>query len=237
MIIFYEIRSQVLKTIDLKEEICPLCKSKGGIQMHVLQKYMHLLGPIMPAGKVGELECDSCHTSIPANKWNKSLGETYKIYKNSIKTPGRLWRGTWVLGLFLAFIFVFTIIADRFPKLLGHHTDTEESVNILNEKLNYIKEGDVLAVDFADWKTLEDFKKINGLIKIEKIEGDNVTIKEYSERFGDLDYIEDLKKADLDVNKFKTEEIVVSLRQITKNKQIMQRNGHSIGSHIYGFIN
>jgi hypothetical protein len=236
MIIFYEIRSQLLKTVDLKEEVCPLCKHKGKIQMHILQKYMHLMGPINPLGKYGELDCDACETIIPAKKWNKELDSVYKVYKTSAETPSRLWRGTWVLGIFFSSVFVFATIATKFPELLGRH-NTEQSSIELNEKLNFVKEGDVLAIDFSDWKTLEDLKIMYGLIKIVKIEGDNVTIKKYTDRFGDLDFIDDLKKADLDSNKFSANEIIVSLKQITKNKQVMQANGHSIGSHIYGFIN
>jgi hypothetical protein len=236
MIIFYEIRSQLLKTVDLKEETCPLCKHKGKIQMHILQKYMHMFGPINPLGKYGQLECDACDTAIPASKWNKDLDAAYKVYKAAAETPKRLWRGTWVLGTLITSMFVFATIADKYPELLGRH-NTEKSSKELNEKLNFVKEDDVLAIDFADWKTVEDLKTMYGIIKIVKIEGDNVTIKTYSDRFGDLDFIDDLKKAALDSNKFSSENIIVSLHQLTKNKQIMQANGHSIGSHIYGFIN
>lgn len=236
MIIFYEIRSQLLKTVDLKEETCPLCQHKGKIQMHILQKYLHLFGPINPLGKYGELDCDACETIIPAKKWNKELDSVYKVYKTSAETPGRLWRGTWVLGLFFTFIFVFTTIATKFPELLGRH-NTEQSSIELNEKLNFVKEGDIIAVDFAGVKTVEDFKTMYGIIKLGKITGDNLAIKIYSDRFGDLDFINDLKKIDLDANKFSTKEVIVSLRQITKNKQVMQEDGTSIANHIYGFIN
>ena len=236
MIIFYEIRSQLLKTVDLKEETCPLCQHKGKIQMHILQKYLHLFGPINPLGKYGELDCSACETVIPTKKWNKELDSVYKVYKTSAETPGRLWLGTWVLGLFFTFIFVFTTIATKFPELLGRH-NTEQSSIELNEKLNFVKEGDIIAVDFAGVKTVKDFKTMYGIIKLGKITGDNLAIKIYSDRFGDLDFINDLKKIDLDANKFSTKEVIVSLRQITKNKQVMQEDGTSIANHIYGFIN
>ena len=188
MLYYYEIRSQVLKTVDLKEETCPLCKHKGEIQMHILQKYLHMFGPINPLGKYGELDCGACETTIPANKWNKELDAVYEVYKNAAETPSRLWRGTWVLGMFFVFIYVFSTIATKFPELLGRH-NTEQFNMGLNEKLNFVKEGDVLAIDFANIKTVEDFKTMYGIIKIDKISGDNVSIKIYSERFGDLDYV------------------------------------------------
>lgn len=210
MIIFYEIRSQLLKTVDLKEETCPLCQHKGKIQMHILQKYLHLFGPINPLGKYGELDCRASETVIPTKKWNKELDSVYKVYKTSAETPGRLWLGTWVLGLFFTFIFVFTTIATKFPELLGRH-NTEQSSIELNEKLNFVKEGDIIAVDFAGVKTVKDFKTMYGIIKLGKITGDNLAIKIYSDRFGDLDFINDLKKIDLDANKFSTKEVIVSL--------------------------
>jgi hypothetical protein len=237
MIIFYQIRSQLLKTVDLKEEVCPLCKHKGKVQMHILQKYMHLMGPINPLGKYGELDCGACETIIPAKKWNKELDSVYKAFKASAETPSRLWRGTWVLGIFFTTVFVFATIADKFPELLGRHNTSEQSSIELNEKLNYVKEGDVIAVDFAGIRTVEDFKAMYGIIKLGKITDDNVAIKIYTDRFGDLDFIDDLKKTDLDSNKFSAKEIMVSLRQITKNKQVMQEDGTSIGNHIHGFIN
>jgi hypothetical protein len=236
MIIFYQIRSQLLKTVDVKNEACPLCKETGKLKLNILEKYMHLFGPINPLGKYAVLECDACDKDIPAKNWNDKLDAIYKKTKAETPTPKRLWRGAWVLGIVLGFIFGFGIIAQKYPELLDRH-NTEQSSKDVNEKLNSVKEGDVLAIDFADWETVDDLKTMYGMIKIVKIEGDNVTIKEYSDRFGDLDFIDDLKKADLDTNKFSTEDIIVSLHQITKNKQVMQANGHSIGSHIYGFIN
>jgi hypothetical protein len=227
MIYYYEIRSQLLKTIDLKEETCPLCKHKGKIELNILQKYMWMWGPVVPQHKYGVLECDACDTVIPADKWNSEVKDVYKIYKSQLKTPSRMWRGARVFLIFGLFIFCLSVgfktgLIKENPFGFKNDAETMEQTSKL---IKEVKEGSVLFAHVYITKeianALETTDSHYEIIKIERINGDKAFLRSYEKRYENFQDQYDIKIADLDEEKFSNREIPVSLDQIKRNGNLM----------------
>ena len=227
MFYYYEIRSYSLKTVELKEETCPLCKHKGKIELNILQKYLWMWGPIVPQHKYGVLECDVCDAVIPANKWNEEVKRVYKIYKAQTKTPTRMWRGARVFLIF--FIFIFSLaglmklgILKENPFGLKNDMETmEQTAKLIKD----VKEGSVLFAQVSIMKESANAIESTGshyeIIKIERINGDKAFLRNYNKRYENFQDQYDIKIADLDEEKFSKEEIIVSLDQIKRNGNLM----------------
>jgi hypothetical protein len=227
MFYYYEIRSQLLKTVELKEETCPLCKHKGKIQLSIMQKYMWMWGPMFPQHKYGVLECDACEIIIPADKWNSEVKGVFKIYKSQAATPKRLWRGARVFLIF--FIFIFSLaglmkagIVKENP--FGFKSDAE-TMKQTSKLIKEVKEGSVLFARVSIMKeranAIESTDSHYEIIKIERINGDKAFLRIYNKRYKNFQDQYDIKITDLDEEKFSTEEIVVSLDQIKRNGNLM----------------
>jgi hypothetical protein len=228
MIYYYEIRSQLLKTIDLKEETCPLCKHKGKIQLSIMQKYMWMWGPMFPQHKYGVLECDACNTVIPAGKWNDEVKGVFKVYKSQAATPKRLWRGTRVFLIFFIVIFSFAglmkagIVKEN-P--FGFKNDTETTAQT-TKLLKEVKEGTVLYASVIENETNKETEQPEKrlyytIFAIVKIEDDIAYVKRYNQHWEKFQDQYDIKVADLDDIKFSPKKIPVSLDQIKRNGNLM----------------
>jgi hypothetical protein len=227
MFYYYEIRSYPLKSVELKEETCPLCKHKGKVELNILQKYMWMWGPMVPQNKYGLLECDACDAVIPADKWNDEVKGLYKIYKTQAKTPSRLWRGARVFLIFFIVIFSFAgLIKSGVLKEnpFGFKNDAE-TMKQTSKLIKEVKEGSVLFAQVSIMKeranAIEATDSHYEIIKIERINGDKAFLRSYDKRYENFQDQYDIKIADLNEEKFSKEEIAVSLDQIKRNGNLM----------------
>jgi hypothetical protein len=227
MIYYYEIRSQELKTVDLKEETCPLCKHKGNVVLSIMQKYMWMWGPIVPQHKYGVLECDACEAIVPADKWNDEVKGVFKVYKSQAATPTRLWRGARVFLIFGILIFCLSVgfktgIIKENPFGFKNDMETMEQTSKL---IKDVKEGTVLFAQVSIMKEIANAIEASDshyeIIKIERINGDKAFLRSYNKRYENFQDQYDIKITDLEEEKFSKAEIVVSLDQIKRNGNLM----------------
>jgi hypothetical protein len=104
MFLFYQIRTLTHTTTDCPGITCPLCGKTGGVRLSIRQRYAWLLGPIAPSPKFGLASCSNCGQQIPAVQWTDELEKTYRTELSKVKTPLRLWRGTWMIPLVIALV-------------------------------------------------------------------------------------------------------------------------------------
>ena len=212
MLIFYQIRSKHIKTVDLSDQTCTTCKNKGVLKMHFFQNYLWLFGPIAPAGKHATIECTVCNTTLPNKKWTKELDAIYKKEIKTIKTPLKMWRGFVILWIFILGILFYVYQSFTTPNDYQTILNNKE-VNLANIK-NF-KEGDVLFISI-----LEKNKNypISTVAKVEKIEGNKTTLVKYEEEIQYFKQI-DLHLSDIDPSKF-NQEIEVKTDAIRKTGEL-----------------
>jgi hypothetical protein len=220
MFIVYEIRSYHHKTIHLPDQACPLCQAKAQLQLHMMQKYGYWFGPLTPIHKYAVLECQACDKTIPINKWNDVLDALYKKHKAEVKTPLKLWQNMIVIPLLLALFTLYTLYGN---KIFGWNDPVQTIEDVVVQAKN-VKVGDVMFVTLNEPPTA-GMSMVFGLVKIEKIVGDNVSCKLYSKRWGAFQDLYTIKKSDVDSLSLAPNEVHVSLNQITKNQQLMRLDG------------
>jgi hypothetical protein len=228
MIYYYEIRSQLLKSVELKEETCPLCKHKGKVELNILQKYMWMWGPMVPQNKYGLLECDACDAVIPADKWNDEVKGNYKIYKTQLKTPSRLWRGARVFLIFFTVIFSFAGLMKLGvlkENPFGFKNDTE-TIEQTRNFLKNVTEGTVLYTSVIENETNKETGEPQSqlyftIFAIVKIKDDLAYVKKYNQHWEKFQDQYDIKLKDLDDIKFSPIKIPVLLDQIKRNYTLM----------------
>ena len=204
MIVFYQERSHHHKTIDLPNETCTNCGNRGTLKMYLMQKYVWVLGPLLPSKKYAIIECSFCDNKIPSSDWNKKTEDLYQKEIKAIKTPVRMWRGA--VLMVLLYLIPYTLIKLKvFKKAMVK--PLIETVNAKKIDVKDFKEGDVLFISTdktnKDNTSLYDFT----LVKVIKIEGDKTILKKYTETFDFKDQ-NTLSLSAIDDSKFK-EEIVV----------------------------
>jgi hypothetical protein len=212
-----DLRSFHHKTIEIKETICPLCQQKGELKLHLMQKYVWcflVLGPTLPSKKYGVLECAACNKSILVKSWSSEIKAVYNAEKLQLKTPLRFWRGWLILMCMLAGMFFYMSKALRKNKMLAN----------VEKELQNIKQNDILII--SDSTAYYGLNK-NKILKVLKITGNKVYLVCYADRV-DWDEQSEIEKDNLDLQKFGTEPIVVSLEQIKKRKSLVKfdKNGH-----------
>ncbi|HVI47879.1 MAG TPA: hypothetical protein VM802_23625 [Chitinophaga sp.] len=176
MIIIYQIRTLDHKTEHCPDVTCPLCKEKGGIHIHVSQRYIWWFGPMVPSAKIGEAWCDRCDKRIPNLKWNKELSQRFKAIKSSIKTPLRLWRGLIVI----ASLFVVGYIAGVI--LTAKRTASKQAFEErMTKYVTSPQPGDIIygntggtLIRTASYATTTN--QVYALFKVVKVDGDSIFV-------------------------------------------------------------
>ena len=108
MIFFYQIRTLTHQVTSCPDLTCPLCGSRGGVEIGIYQKYAWMLMPMWPEHKFGMAACTRCNHTIPNLKWTDELEQRYYQLKEETRTPLRLWRGIFINPLLLL-VFAGTI--------------------------------------------------------------------------------------------------------------------------------
>lgn len=120
MFYYYQIRNHHYKTEKLPLILCPLCRTAGGMNMSIQQKYYWMIGPMSPSAKYAIAWCEHCGNYIPKVKWTDEMDAFYVNLKRDLTTPRRLYRGLWVMPLliitFIGIIFLVINLTDSRQK-------------------------------------------------------------------------------------------------------------------------
>jgi hypothetical protein len=216
ILITYEFRTHHYKTLQLDGHVCPLCKDTHDLKLHINHKYLwtfFLLGPVAPREKFGILACSACKTNIPPKSWSPEIKALFKSEKKLVKPPLRLWRGLVILICMLVGVFVYGAKAVRKNKMFAN----------VEKYAQDVEKDDILIVsDSTDVYGINQ----NKIMKIQKIEGNNVFLVLYADRVAWEEQSE-VEKEDLDPEKFGKEVLIVSLSYLKRRQDLMKfdKNG------------
>lgn len=101
MIFFYQIRTLLHQVTACADLTCPLCGSRGGVEIGIYQKYAWMIMPMWPEHKFGMASCTRCDHIIPNLSWTDDLEQRYYQLKAETRTPLKLWRGILINPLLL----------------------------------------------------------------------------------------------------------------------------------------
>ncbi len=135
-------------------ENCPNCGTPGSIDIHVFQKFLHVLWiPFVPVGKTALSHCGHCKQELKLTEMNNDLKQGYSYITAQLKTP--LWMFTGLVLVIIAIIASFT----------ANKRDDAININFIQQPKN----GDVLAV-----KTTQDKYT---LLKVDVVAGDSIFVR------------------------------------------------------------
>jgi hypothetical protein len=213
MLVAYELRSFHHKTVEVENDICPLCQQKAELKLHLMQKYVWcflLLGSTLPSKKYGVLECNACKKAIPTKNWSNEIKAIYNAQKALLKTPIRFWKG-WI---FLMCLMVGTYF------WFAKGKNRSNKISNVGTELQSIKEGDVLAVsEFVTTKENAGYSTENSIVKVQKIEGNKVYLITYPNHYSWHEALE-MEKDDFDSKKFGKETTNISLQKIKEGRLV-----------------
>ena len=213
MFFYYETRTHHHKTIQLQDQLCPVCKNRGVLKMHLQQSYMWFFGPMIPSIKSAVLECEFCQTTIPNKKWNSELDAIYQKEKVAAKTPISLWRGSIVIVSFL--LITTGMMKAGITNPFGLQDDQEVQQDS-NERFKTIQVNDMMYISFADVNH-KGATTDNGIMKVVSIDGNKLGVKIYDQRFDKMNFGYDLKLSDIETSKFNSEIQFYDLEKFHKN--------------------
>lgn len=130
MFYYYQIRNHHYKTEHLPLLLCPLCRTAGGMNMSIQQKYYWMIGPMSPSSKYAIAWCEHCGNYIPKVKWTDEMDAFYVKLKKGLITPRRLYRGLWVMPLVIAAFVgaIFLVINISNSRREGHAAVVKEAI-------------------------------------------------------------------------------------------------------------
>lgn len=205
MIIIYQIRKYLHKSVDLPNQTCCNCKTEGSLRMYVSQKYTWLISPMFPSVKLAEIRCEKCGHLFPSINWTKEQQETGEKEIANTKTPAWMWRGLYILPLIVvATIGIFILV------LKNTGNAYEEEINLRNERLKNLHAGQTLYLFDFKAKSVE---KANTFSYIEKIDGDTIFLKDYKRETGMLEGWQKMH-----INDFAPYELSNETRKLSKKR-------------------
>jgi hypothetical protein len=154
--IVYGTESKELAKEQLTED-CWNCSAKNTIDMHIFQKYAHILWlPLFPLSKTGISQCDNCKQIFYLNEMPPHLRNAYETIKVRTKKPIWMFSG---LGVIAALILL---------------------VMYSNAKRNKMKAELLLAPISGDVYSIKKDIDTYTLIKVDKVRGDTIYIKPHN---------------------------------------------------------
>jgi hypothetical protein len=82
---------------------CPNCGSYHTARLCVYQKYLHICYiPLLPAGKTGMLECDSCNQKFDIKHLSADIQIEYQNLRSRARMPLWIFTGIALTGLIIA---------------------------------------------------------------------------------------------------------------------------------------
>lgn len=86
--IIYGTRASHLKTVQLPNETCPNCNTKGSMVMSVYNRYAHIFWlPTFPVGRTGGSQCMNCQQVLEPKKMPTFLKLQYDQLMAQTKIP------------------------------------------------------------------------------------------------------------------------------------------------------
>jgi hypothetical protein len=86
--IIYGTRASHLKSVQLPNEICPNCNTKGSMVMSIYSKYAHIFWlPTFPVGRTGGSQCTNCQQVLEPKKMPTFLKLQYDQLMAQTRIP------------------------------------------------------------------------------------------------------------------------------------------------------
>ena len=145
MFFYYQIRNHHYKTEAAPHITCPVCHTAGGVHISIMQKYMWVLGPIVPSGKFAMALCEHCNNYVPKVRWTDEMDSTFQSLKQGLKTPGRLYRGLVVFPLAIALIIGAIVL---FTKVKSNKQQNNQA--LIKEAIAHPRKGDIFQINQSD---------------------------------------------------------------------------------------
>ena len=162
MILIYQVRHYKHTEAPCPSITCPVCKQAGGVSLAVYQKYVWMLGPIMPSAKYGLAGCIRCGEPIPNVRWTADMETAFRRLKAPLKTPRRLWRGMTAL-----LIIIVALLGTGVVLFQQKRNDFRTRQKLKAEMASAPKAGDIYQVIVPDnggniWYTYARFSRLAG---------------------------------------------------------------------------
>lgn len=202
MFIFVQIRTMEHQTVQVPYVTCPLCSTSGHVQIDIKQRYTWVLAPMTPGLKYGVAGCTHCGQLIPNVKWTQELDTAYKQAKKSIKTPLRLWRGSFLFLCIIAAFIAFLVIAVKISSTRQHNRETT-----YNAVARDPQPGDIYQV--LEGGSMYTYFLVSGTRK-----GDTIYLHRYKDLSADDEYWK--KHPAPDPQEFSKQTVPISLHMLTK---------------------
>ncbi len=98
--IIYGSRATHLRTEQLRAAGCPDCQTQGSLTASVYSRHAHVFWiPFFPIGKIGVLECQSCHKGFKPKELDDRAKLDYKNFRGTVKTPIWKYSGLGIVAL------------------------------------------------------------------------------------------------------------------------------------------
>jgi len=152
--IIYGTRATPLKSLQLTNEVCANCNTKGSIVLSVFSKYVHIFWiPTFPIGRTGVSTCTNCQQTLVKKDMSMLLKLDYEQAVAQTRVPVWTWTG---LGL-IALLIIGGISSNNL------------------DKANYIRYVNAPAVgDIYQYMAAE---KSYTLLKVISVSADSVTVQ------------------------------------------------------------
>lgn len=102
--IIYGTRASHLKSVQLPNEVCPNCNTKGSMVMSVYSRYAHIFWlPTFPVGRTGGSQCTNCQQVLEPKKMPTFLKLQYDQLLAQTRIPLWSWSGLAIIVVLIAF--------------------------------------------------------------------------------------------------------------------------------------
>lgn len=145
MFFYYQIRNHHHKTEAVPQLTCPVCHTTSQVHISIMQKYMWLLGPIVPSGKFAMALCEHCNNYIPKVKWTDEMDSVFQSLKKDVRTPRRLYRGLIVFPLFIALIVGVILLYVKFSS-----NKQQNNQALIKEAIAHPRKGDIFQITHSN---------------------------------------------------------------------------------------
>jgi hypothetical protein len=214
MIILYELRNKLVKTISPIAPACPLCQANASLTMQIFQNYVWCFAPMFPSGKSAVINCGSCQKTLPVKSYTTELDAIYRAQKKEVGTPFKYISGTvGFLAFFILFFSVLIFIDKRAQK------DYTTEINNAVTNISTVNNGDVLFVGVMQNNNQPlNFK----LLQIQKILPDSAAVCFLSKQSFSA-FTSNLNTTDYSAANFEPTPIEIDISNLQYNEAIFPR--------------
>jgi hypothetical protein len=165
----YVIKEVVAASEISPDLICPHCRTNGKIEISLIRTNVAVgLLPMCAWGKRGEVMCHYCGLPVKLKEAGEPFKRAYLALKAKTRTPIYLWSGM---------IICLLVLFGTFANLAYEEHNNPWTQKIEQTMLDTPKAGDLYEVSIDRIKDVNAGTTGYTLAKVEKIEGDLVTLR------------------------------------------------------------